>query len=234
MSIVVSNKIMGTPFLHGDILVSSKQHRDHHIAIPSMLDVVRSVDISVADRIHGFVHKIQRVRSDVAVGWVGDLSGAQIMVSELDRYLPDVGASRDDIEGVRCVMGLPPHQQDHMIVWHGAPDHKCVFWDSSVHEELLDISAPCAIGSGKGHYKALCEASGVSGGDNQDITARILNSAHGIYSFELAYGTNFVDFWGGFIESLVFVDDEFQFLQNYALFTFLYQEHANRDFEGKR
>lgn len=231
MSIVVSNKILGTPVFHGDIIVSSQTHRDQHIDIPSMLDTTRSVDISVADRIHGFVHKIQRIRPDVAVGWVGSLSGAYTMVSELDKYLPDTGTTRDNLEGVLCVLGLPSEQQVHMLVWYATPDHRCVFWDSSVHEEILDIDAPCAIGSGKDHYKALREAAGVSSGINRDVNARILNSAHEIYSFELTYGTNLVDLWGGFIESLAYIGGEFRFVQSYALLSFVCQEYEGRDLQ---
>ncbi len=229
MSVVVSNRIASTPVLYGDILISSETPASKIISVPTIPDLTYVLDISVARQIHGFCRKLCRVRNDVVIGWVGSLDGAKLAINDLDKYLPDSGTVTQDIEGILCLPGFADNLRVQLLIWFGPHEATCVFWDSDHYSKLNRVELPYAIGSGESHFRTLQEADGIALGS--DIIGRVINGATEILSFELIYGTNLVDFWGGFVEAVYLKNGRYKFAENYVLYTFVYREQPNGGFE---
>ena len=94
----------------------------------------------------------------------------------------------------------------------------------------MPITHPYAIGSGRSHAKALEDAREYSQGD--DYIGSVLSSAANVLSFELSYGLNLHDLWGGMILPVTLQGGSYQIFSNHMLLFFAVEEYPNGSFKA--
>jgi len=229
MSLVYCDIINETPVLFGDILISLKDTSLESISIPTVYDIRMVMTDKAKGSIQGYLQKLILIRDDVLVGWVGSVSGAQIACSELEMYLPKEGTQKDELLSTLGCTLLESEQHTRMLIWICSEKPMCYLWDSNSFDEITEIIPPYTIGSGKQHVNALLEARRLIRGE--DSFGPIITSIGNIISYEIIYGTNLNDLWGGAIQAFYYCNNKFQQFIDYYLFVFFVDEKSNGNFK---
>lgn len=230
MSVVFVDRYQGIPLLFGDILISRVDIRDKNAPVPSL--PIEMIDLIGSEKgtISGYMQKIICLRDDVAIGWTGSVRGARIACEVLNRYLPPDGTDYNYLVSTIGCTVLDDNDRTVMLICvRGAVD-KCYQWDSKDFQTVEEIEPPFAIGSGADHVKAMLRAPELA--HEGDLIGSALARAAGLISYELAYGLNLRDLWGGAIQTVLFHENRFQSYVDYILLFFYFREWNNMDFQG--
>ena len=230
MSLVVADRIEGVPFLLGDVIISQQEKPKQSIAVPTIPDISRIMDISANQSIERLIEKVACLRRDVCVGWAGSVYTARQALEILDEHLPKQGTDAPMLEKLLASVCVEEDLHTRMLFWVGDRRPACLLWDSGAHDEIIGVDLPFVIGSGTGHMNTLYDAHSLSSG--HDYVGTVLARAANVLSFELAYGLNLADLWGGTILPIIFSENSFRVYDDYMSFFFFVEERHNRDFES--
>ncbi len=191
-----------------------------------MIDLIGSEKGTIS----GYMQKIVCLRDDVAIGWTGSLHGARIACDVLNRHLPSTGTDYNCLVSTIGCTALDDDDRTVILMCVRGVVDKCYQWDSNHFQIVKEIQPPFAIGSGAGHVEAMLRAPGLA--REGDLIGSALARAAGLISYELAYGLNLRDLWGGAIQAVLFHENRFQSYVDYILLFFYFREEDNMNFQG--
>lgn len=229
MSLVVSYTIHNSPCLLGDILISQEGAFKSSIVVPSIPKIEVIVPKNYNKTIVGYRQKIICLKDDVCIGWAGSIQSAIEVCSTLHKELPILGTDEITLKTILESFTFDKEQQLHLLIWKTFGKAECFFWDSEANDELNLVNCPYAIGSGKNHAEAMFKAKSVE--TNKGYITMVLAKACETFSFELSYGLNLKDMWGGSIQIVVYQNNRFEYFTDYLSFHFHVIEEENKNLQ---
>ena len=233
MSLVSISTYKNKPILCGDILLSQSSFKKS-ISIPGIDNTNTLLPSEEEKTIVSLVQKLVILRKDFCLGWVGDYYKAQEICIDLRDELPEGELSIQNIEVLLSTFDVSTEEtvQLLLVVYIDA-EFKYLMWDSRANYELISKTPPYAIGSGTNHFNILNEAESKSmETDSDNYWAEAINEANLIHSYELAFGQNIKDLWGGFIQAIIYDGDRFKFVDNFLTLFIGIQGEPNGNMSG--
>ena len=218
MSLVSVSTYKNKPILCGDILFSQSSFK-RSISIPTIDKTDTLLPTDEEKTIVTLVQKLVILRENFCLGWVGNYDEAKDICIALRDELPEGGLSLKAIEFILSTFDVSRERSVRLLLLlYIDSDFKFLLWNSEAHDELEPITPPFAIGSGKNHFNILNEAQSESMETDSDYFAKAINESNLIHSYELAFGENIKDLWGGFIQAIIHDGVQFKFIDNFLTF----------------
>lgn len=232
MSLVSISTYKKKPILCGDILLSKSSFK-RSISIPTIDKIDTLLPPDEEKTIVTLVQKLVILREDFCLGWVGNYDKAQEICIVLRDELPEGKLSVQDIEFILSTFDVSREEPVQLLLLlYIDADFQFLMWDSRANDELLSKTAPYAIGSGKKHFNILNEAQSQLMETDGDYFANAINESNQIHSYELAFGENIKDLWGGFIQAIIHDGVRFKFVDNFLTFFIGIQGEDNGNLSG--
>lgn len=220
MSLVAAWKEHNTPYLVGDILVSTRDEfdfKENHFAVPTRDDVIDILPRENGIRITGAWQKIYRVSDSFAIGWAGNRQTARTVIKDLFSRFENRNPSAKDVEDVLATYHFPDKEYCLLIGWIVTPGRaRCFRWRTN-EPEALDVAQEFFEGLGGAYLREILKPAGESG--KEPLVNSALGKVANLLGHEIYYGTNLKSAFGGSYE-LIYYDEGFRVLPS-ATFVFL-------------
>jgi hypothetical protein len=220
MTLVAAWKEHNTPYLIGDVLVSTREDFDFtgdHFPVPTRDDLIDILPRKRGVRIVGAWQKIYKVSNSFAIGWAGNRAAATSVVRALFVKFEARSPFLQDVRNFLIKYADPGHEPCLLVGWiveDGAT--YCFRWRSDASQRF-ELGEEFLEGSGNEHLREILRPTGETG--KEPVVNSALGKLANLLGHEVLYGTNLENAFGGWYQ-LIYYDEGFRVLPS-ATFVFL-------------